>query len=1075
MASSRADATTGFTPGSRDPLFGHQGRVVRGAGLGIDGGEEVVSLPDGGVVVASRTIPYGKMPTAALTKLDASGHFDPLFGHDGRLVLPAEVSNESYLVGLLRRADGRLVVVMTYGSVEAVIYQRLATGLADPTFGDNGRVVVKRQANRMYPVGAALAPNGDIVIASHCALARVSLLGTPRVVFGTDGESRTCVDGDFMAHGAPIFDVLGRIIVPGESRNYAAIARFSAFGTRDTTFGASGIAATAVPGMFNAAALGPDGIVAVGLDAPSTFDIYQDTSIPLLTEFDTTGTPVEQFGDGGRVVLEGDDYTDRTPLTAVGVDEDGNVTAVGRDGIPGSSIGFSVRVLRAGAVDANYGTDGFAGVDLEGGLAGAFIRDGVVTGTGIAGSNSVVLRLANDGALETSLAENGLRIFNAAPAILENGTVLAVDSANRILYAGGTYPDAFVARRLPNGMPDRTFGDNSAVTLFERDTDYAPTAIGAPTGIALDSQGRIYVSFRGGNGFHGVWALVRLLPSGAVDTSFGENGFVGKALYEDAVDVLVDAQDRPVVVVNPGVPYGKETVVRRYTTDGELDASFGDNGTAVGASDVKPFAAALRPDGGVVVVGDGPAGNMTGLQSFDGDGTPTTGFVAQPPTEADGSPAFLRVTGVHVDTAGRITVAAISVHDATDYYGSDASLIRFLPNGGIDPEFGGGHVVRTGLGTYNRLRLFGPLLQDDGRAVIVGQTDNNGFNRIVRRMPDGTPDPSFGTDGVKRTSYKLRGGGNWENQDGLWGATLQGGQLLVAGLDTAPATSFERYLLEPPTLKATACALVRDLAAGDLDGDGVDEVVVGALAGQSPRVEIYSGGTHIGGFLAYAESYRGGVNVTVGDLDGDGRAEIVTGPASGAAGLVREFTGTGTFLRQFLAYDAKAKHGVDVAISTVVDDARTPARIITGPGPGGPPLVKTFDPLGNQDGPSFYAFPKAFSRGIRVSALPQEAELSDGYVVGSGPGALPVARVFDAKGAPFGPAITVFNTDFRGGVDVGTTRLPDGTSGILVGAGRGLAQVRTIDANGNDVAPPFEAGNPNSTAGAHVAGCIVPV
>ncbi|HBY74043.1 MAG TPA: peptidase S8, partial [Candidatus Kerfeldbacteria bacterium] len=65
-----------------------------------------------------------------------------------------------------------------------------------------------------------------------------------------------------------------------------------------------------------------------------------------------------------------------------------------------------------------------------------------------------------------------------------------------------------------------------------------------------------------------------------------------------------------------------------------------------------------------------------------------------------------------------------------------------------------------------------------------------------------------------------------------------------------------------------------DVAVGDVDGDGDDEIVVAAGRSGGPMVQVFQGdGTLIAQWFAYAETLRTGVKVAVGDLNGDGKAE----------------------------------------------------------------------------------------------------------------------------------------------------------------------------------------------------------
>ena len=82
-----------------------------------------------------------------------------------------------------------------------------------------------------------------------------------------------------------------------------------------------------------------------------------------------------------------------------------------------------------------------------------------------------------------------------------------------------------------------------------------------------------------------------------------------------------------------------------------------------------------------------------------------------------------------------------------------------------------------------------------------------------------------------------------------------------------------------------------------------------------PEVKIFnSSGEEIIKFMAYAESFRGGVNVTVGDINSDGKDEIITGPASAGGPQVRIFNEKGKALWQFFAMDKKLRGGINLTV-----------------------------------------------------------------------------------------------------------------------------------------------------------------
>ena len=130
-----------------------------------------------------------------------------------------------------------------------------------------------------------------------------------------------------------------------------------------------------------------------------------------------------------------------------------------------------------------------------------------------------------------------------------------------------------------------------------------------------------------------------------------------------------------------------------------------------------------------------------------------------------------------------------------------------------------------------------------------------------------------------------------------------------------------------------------NVAAADTDGDGKAEVVTGAGPGGSPHVKVFAGGTlkEILSVIPYNPGFRGGVNVAAGDLDGDGLAEIVTGAAAGGGPHVGIYNGrTGASKGQFFAFAPDDTSGVTVAVKPLSAGGAT---LVTASGSGG---LKTY-------------------------------------------------------------------------------------------------------------------------------------
>ena len=108
-----------------------------------------------------------------------------------------------------------------------------------------------------------------------------------------------------------------------------------------------------------------------------------------------------------------------------------------------------------------------------------------------------------------------------------------------------------------------------------------------------------------------------------------------------------------------------------------------------------------------------------------------------------------------------------------------------------------------------------------------------------------------------------------------------------------------------------------NVACANVDGGLEDEVVFSVQSFDVPRVKVYKTNkekTILGSFLAYNDGYKGGVQVTAGDIDKDGVDEIITAPNSDGGPHLRVFEGHGHALPQnAIVYEDDFKGGVRIA------------------------------------------------------------------------------------------------------------------------------------------------------------------
>jgi hypothetical protein len=149
-----------------------------------------------------------------------------------------------------------------------------------------------------------------------------------------------------------------------------------------------------------------------------------------------------------------------------------------------------------------------------------------------------------------------------------------------------------------------------------------------------------------------------------------------------------------------------------------------------------------------------------------------------------------------------------------------------------------------------------------------------------------------------------------------------------------------------PFPPAVTCGI--RVAGGDINGDGIADIITGGGPGSAPQIRVLSGANPavvLADFFAFEPTFTGGVQLGAADVDGDGRADIIVGRGAGGQPEVKVFSGASlAMLADFFAYDPGFLGGVQVGGGRVTGGSR--AQIVTGVGVGGGPHVRVLDLVG---------------------------------------------------------------------------------------------------------------------------------
>ena len=325
--------------------------------------------------------------------------------------------------------------------------------------------------------------------------------------------------------------------------------------------------------------LQPDGKIVYGGTATS---ISGDFAIAMM-RFDECGILDPSFGTNGILRHT---FNVRNVGKAFALQSDGKIVCVGVEAPSNAGSQQRANVSRFnsdGTPDTTFNVTGSHSIFNA---AGSFdsvhiMNDGRILCFGRFGSGlgSAIARFMPDGSLDTSFNTDGLAFFNTPFGFfLDVKGHLLPDGKMIVTSYTSTQTSSdrrlLAARFLPSGELDTTYGNNGVYY----DAAIAVTGFFKPLTSVIDSNGNLLMSKNFDNTS---FDILRLTPSGTLDSTFGTGGLVHYVSGGDTTGMQLFADGK--ILVRGSIPASPFTVSCgiRFLADGTPDTTFGANGLRV--------------------------------------------------------------------------------------------------------------------------------------------------------------------------------------------------------------------------------------------------------------------------------------------------------------------------------------------------------------------------------------------------------------------------------------------------------------------------------------------------------------
>lgn len=302
----------------------------------------------------------------------------------------------------------------------------------------------------------------------------------------------------------------------------------------------------------------------------------------------------------------------------------------------------------------------------------------VVAGHTWSGTNNVfaLARYHSDGVLDTTFGSSGL-VTSSFPGKGAIARSLKIQSDGKIVAAGHIYTletdwDEFALSRFNlDGTLDTTFGSEGQVT-----TSFGVSTKNWINEIQIQNDGRIVA----GGFSNDVFALARYLPNGNLDSTFGESGLKTTFIpgtTQGVINAIVLKSDGSIFAGGFSTDTLNDFTVVKYDSLGTLVSSFGVNGILVDQISTENDAIAdmlIQPNGALLAAGSSSTSGLYqfALTSYDSTGNIDTTFGTNGVAKTSISSSFNQLESISLQPDGKILATGF-----VDDYPYDLAVVRY--------------------------------------------------------------------------------------------------------------------------------------------------------------------------------------------------------------------------------------------------------------------------------------------------------------------------------------------------------------------------------------------------------------